>query len=353
MPHLKKVWYKRWWAIVLFVFVGLMILGSFNNGNNYSSTLPSKNFSNISEGVYLNFKDINNSCSLDGNITVDKKIIGKTSQGNFYLTKKEYNQYFIPNSSLELDGITNLCFEKDAGLPFILGWKVPDLTYYFDNSQNIPFETYWLNPRIPESYVPNTDAYYRIAQGFIRPSETIDYYNQNIKQYMKNDTQRDLNYIGGFNFNYRGDTLLFGSDYWKTPAEFLSAGKGGDCKDYALTVLSMMENYNSSINCYDVLWGGDSEGGHMNIFCHYGNTFVIYDQEQIRSQISLSQENLNSIGLIESKVRIREMINNYYSQYGLPTDDVIEALISDKEIISFNETNNNEEFVNWAISQVS
>lgn len=33
----KKSWYTRWWAIVLFVFIGLIILGSLFGGNNSTS----------------------------------------------------------------------------------------------------------------------------------------------------------------------------------------------------------------------------------------------------------------------------------------------------------------------------
>ena len=28
----KKPWYKRWWAIVLYVFIGMMIIGAINGG---------------------------------------------------------------------------------------------------------------------------------------------------------------------------------------------------------------------------------------------------------------------------------------------------------------------------------
>ncbi len=340
------------WVVVIFLSFLLVVLAkNYIPSPNYPPSLQPNNFSNTIQGIYFNFKDTTTNCSLDGNVSINNKNVGTTNRGSFYLAKPEHDQYFSPYSSLELDGITNPCFGKDSGLPFVLGWPVHDLTYYFNNNKNVSFETPLLKPRSPESYAHGLTLY-RIIQGFIRPSETIDYYNNNIEKYMKNNTQNDLDYIGGFIFNYRSNALLFNSNYWTTPGEFLSAGKGGDCKDYSLTVLSMIKNYNSSLNCYDVLWSGPLEG-HMNIFCHYGNIFVIYDQNQINSKVSLSQESLNSIGLVESKTRVREMIGNYYSKFVLPDDEVVTALISDKEIISFNEITNNEEFINWIISQVS
>lgn len=38
----KKSWYKRWWAITLFIFLGLIILGSLFGGNNSTSTSNSQ-----------------------------------------------------------------------------------------------------------------------------------------------------------------------------------------------------------------------------------------------------------------------------------------------------------------------
>lgn len=39
----KKTWYKRWWAITLFVIVGLVILGNLFGGGNNSSTSSNSN----------------------------------------------------------------------------------------------------------------------------------------------------------------------------------------------------------------------------------------------------------------------------------------------------------------------
>lgn len=40
---IKKAWYARWWAIVLYVFIGLIILGAIFGGNNPSSSSQNGN----------------------------------------------------------------------------------------------------------------------------------------------------------------------------------------------------------------------------------------------------------------------------------------------------------------------
>ncbi len=39
----KNAWYKRWWAITLFIFVGLIIIGGLFGGNNNTSTSSNSN----------------------------------------------------------------------------------------------------------------------------------------------------------------------------------------------------------------------------------------------------------------------------------------------------------------------
>ena len=57
---LEKPWYKRWWAIVLFVFVGLIILGSLFGSDNATSN---NNYSNNQES------EIQNNCVPDWQCT--------------------------------------------------------------------------------------------------------------------------------------------------------------------------------------------------------------------------------------------------------------------------------------------
>ena len=43
----KRSWYKRWWAIVLFIFIGLLILGGLVEDNNPNPTQTSDSNSNL------------------------------------------------------------------------------------------------------------------------------------------------------------------------------------------------------------------------------------------------------------------------------------------------------------------
>lgn len=343
------------WGIVGLIILFLIIFNPASSPDITKNTPESLNVSTEPpiNAIYINFKDMNNSCFLDGTISIDGKNIGETNQNYFYLTKPQYDQLFTSNSILKLNGTTGYCFGKDSDLPFVLSWDLSDLNYYFNTGQNLTLETSTLDPRNPEGYAFDFESYYQIIQGFIRPSETLDYYTREVEKYLKNDTRKDLDQVAGFNMNYRGNALLFGKNYWRTTSEFLKEGREGDCKDWSLLTLSMIENYNSSLDCYLTLWSGSSEVGHINVLCHYGDNFIIYDQDQVSSRVSISQESLNSAGLVGSKIKIRQMVNNYYSEYGLPSQDVIYSLINSKKIIIFNETENNEEFINWVINQVN
>lgn len=61
MADKNKPWYKKWWAILIFVFVGLMIIGSFlpdtdtstqqtNNANQEQEKTPDTNTKSVSIG---------------------------------------------------------------------------------------------------------------------------------------------------------------------------------------------------------------------------------------------------------------------------------------------------------------
>ncbi len=48
----KKIWYKRWWAITLFILVGLIILGSlFGNDSSTSNSQISEDSSNQQDNI--------------------------------------------------------------------------------------------------------------------------------------------------------------------------------------------------------------------------------------------------------------------------------------------------------------
>lgn len=197
---------------------------------------------------------------------------------------------------------------------------------------------------------------YGDLQKFINPSEISDYYINNVAKYMKNDTMLDLSFIATYfdgSFNYRGGDLLFNDvTYWRTPLEVLRDGMGGDCKNWAVVVESLMKEYNSSIECYMALWTpiDPTQGGHANVICRFDNKVFIYDEGGTKAGASSRSMNKpgNSEDIQNNKVQIGQMISTYHSLYGLPAS-YVSALINDQNVILFN-SKNNEDFINWASS---
>ncbi len=284
--------------------------------------------------IKLIFYDNKTDCKLNGEIYVDDVLLGETKEGIFVLTENEYKQKFKTNSSLYIFGRTDYCFGNDANLPFADYWIIHDLQYSFDNYEDLDFELN-LNPRWPKHYIE--------MQDFVRPEETKSYLEDRLKKYFKNNTWEDLDKISNFAIRYRSDKLLFNkAEYWQTPAESLKKGHG-DCEDWAVTTLSLMRAYNNSINCYNILWPT-----HISILCYEDNSFVIYDQDEIRFSTRLETKNTEDfIVQQENKVAIRKMRNNYFDLYGLhPNERQTFALFNEKELITFEK---DEDFVNWAI----
>lgn len=288
--------------------------------------------------IKIIFYDNKTDCKLNGEIYVDDVLLGETKEGIFVLTENEYKQKFKINSSLYIFGRTDYCFGADANLPFADYWEIYDLQYSFDNYEDLDFEMN-LDPRWPKYYIE--------MQDFIRPEETQEYFDNNLKKYLKNNTWEDLDKISNFAIRYRSDNLLFNkAEYWQTPAESLKKGHG-DCEDWAVTTLSLMRAYNDSINCYNLLWPT-----HISILCYEDNFFVIYDQDETRFSTRLETENTGeSIVQQENKVAIRKMRNNYFDWYGLSPDERrMYALFNEKELITFEK---DEDFVNWAIQLIN
>lgn len=301
----------------------------------------------IVNGEQLNPKKINlifyeNStrCELNGEIYVQGKYIGKTESGKYLLDRNIYKEIFDNNSTeLYISGLTDSCFELNVNLPFVRHWEVYDLAYYFENSEDVIFEESF-NPRAPENY--------ETMQKFIRPKETIEYYNKEISKYIKNDSiEENLDEINGHSrISYTSDWSLFNeAEYWQTPSEVIKEHRG-DCEDWAITTLSFMKNYNSSISCYNTLWET-----HMGIFCYFDNKFIIYDQDRVKSFVALNANNkYDSEILQENKSKLRKMLNDYFEEYGIdPLERRLYALFNEEELITFEE---NEEFINWAVSLI-
>ena len=287
----------------------------------------------ISErSIELFFYDIEKNCTLDGKVFVGENYLGETRDGIFMLNKTEYLNKFFDNVEISIEGISSSCFRNDANLPFLEIWNVPELDYYFENDKQVVFEAE-SNLRRP--------SYYGEMMGFVRPEEAKNYLNKNIAKYFKaNKYEENLDRISEYSIRYRSDLLVFGEgEYWQTPAETLNRGHG-DCEDWAVTTLSIMRAYNSSLECYNSLWPT-----HMSIICFIDNSMIIYDQGNIKYKATISPR-LNEQ---EKKFKVRDARNKYFDEYGLePGERMLYALFNEKELITF-ETE--EDFVDWVANK--
>ncbi|MEK6925832.1 MAG: transglutaminase-like domain-containing protein [Nanoarchaeota archaeon] len=275
-----------------------------------------------SKQVSFIFKDNKTGCSLNGGVYVDENYIGETENGVYDFLDGTYGK------EVKLKGETSDCFGSDAGLGFVDYWELPSLDAYFSSEKSLVLETS-LNPRNPRSLEE--------VQGFIRPDEAQKYLSE-ITKYFNNDYEADLDRIADYGIFYRYDSIIYSDSYWQTPAETIKLGRG-DCEDWAVTVLSLIEKYDSNAKCYGVLWQS-----HMSVFCYVNNKYIIYDQGNTKVVKTLS----NDFYEMEKKVELRKFLNSYFDEYGISVNGrKVQGVVNSKETKSFND---NEEFVEWLLS---
>jgi hypothetical protein len=276
-----------------------------------------------SKEVQLSFYDENTSCKLNGNVYLDDVLLGESKNGILTLKENEVNKSVLNGTNLHILGTTDSCFgEKNKNLTLEEYWKVNNLNFY-------KYETIFFKAKI----TPRKPRYYEEMSGFVRPSEVNDYLS---KLNLKNNTGDNLDKINEYKIRYISDSFQFNeSDYWQTPNETMNK-KYGDCEDWAVTVLSMMRSYNSSLKCYAVVWET-----HMSIFCYYNGNYIIYDQEKTRYSKALRED----INEFQNKAFLKNMLNEYFDGYGIPSGErKVYALFNENETITFN---NNNEFIDW------
>jgi hypothetical protein len=286
--------------------------------------------------ITFRFYDTKTNCSLGGELYVDNIYFDNVENGNLDLSYSNYSTHFTKESEIQIIGFTDKCFGDDTNLLFTDFWEVGDIDDYFGYDHIIDFETKVL-PRYP--------SYSIEMQGFIRPYETKEYL-EDIKTFLSNNTIDNLDIISKYRIRYRYDSIMFDTEeYWQTPAETLKRGHG-DCEDWATTILSIIREYDPSLNCYNTIWQS-----HVSIFCYIDNSLLIYDQDETRFKTSLSPNN-NNDPLVdqENKIIIRKMLNSYFDYFGLDIDDQkLHAIMNENEIVEFDK---NEEFVEWVYDLV-
>ncbi len=282
------------------------------------------------KNIELFFYDLKENCVIDGLVFVDNYFLGKTSGGIFLLNESEYMNNFFDDVEVSIFGKTDYCFGNDAGLSFKEVWDVSNLDYYLENNEVVFFEAD-VNPRWP--------VYPEEMQGFVRPDEVKErLLEMGINM---NDSQlENIEKIFGHTYmNWASDNSKFKqAEYWQTPSDFIR-NKGGDCEDWAVYFLSLLREYNSSLDCYAAVWYT-----HMNVLCQVDNLFIIFDQNKVRKNLVLDEE----WTLQDNQIAVRSWRNNYFKEYGIPPDErILYYLFNEKEYIRFE--NGQEDFIDWVL----
>jgi hypothetical protein len=303
--------------IITFLFLVFLLL-------NQKSSVVGRAITDITtKEVKLSFYDEDTSCKLNGKVYLDDNILGESKNGILTLKENEVNNISLNGTNLHILGTTDLCFGgNNKNLTLEEYWKVNTLDFF-------KYDTVFFKAKI----TPRKPRYYEEMQGFVIPSEVKDYLS---KLNLKNNTGEDLDKINEYKVRYRSDILQFNeSDYWQTPLETMNK-KYGDCEDWAVTVLSMMRSYNSSLKCYAVVWET-----HVSIFCYYNGNYIIYDQEKIKYSKRLNKD----FNEFQNKFILKDMLNKYFDGYGIPNNErKVHALFNENETITFN---SNDEFIDW------
>jgi len=286
----------------------------------------------ISEEVILEFYDVGNNCSLNGEVYVEGEFIGKAINGELYLSKDSYVEKFSDGVELKMKGLTDSCFGRDSNLPFVEYWTVSGSEESFFSDEVLQFETE-LNPRWP--------VYLEAVQGFIRPYEVENVF-LGINFDEEDSYLEDLEKILATTYlTYFSDKGQFGeTEYWQTPGEF-ARSRQGDCEDWAVYSLSLLRNYDLNLDCY-LAWGYI----HISILCNINETFVMFDQYGIEESFSLNEDS----SFQTNQIKTRKWKDRYFENYGFtPEERVIWFLINDKEIIEFED--GKTDFTDWVVNK--
>jgi len=317
--------------LVLLFLTWIFLLEEETGKYSENNQIIEKNIENPISSFSLQFKDNQTGCLLNGEIYSGNTLIGNVIGGKVELSYEDM-QKIIKEELFYISGKTDYCFGSNSELPFYRAWTFVDWDYLFETGESENFVLN-LNPRWP--------IYPEEMKEFVRPEETKEYLEQNIRKYFNEDIEENLDRINRYSIRYRSDQGLFGKEeYWQTPAETLKKGHG-DCEDWAVTTLSLMKSYNTSLECYNALWDT-----HLSIMCFLGNKLLIYDQGNTKFSQSL---NLNKLLESEKKVKIRKVIYQYLDSYGLGTENnEIYALFNDNQLVPLEGT---EDLIEWIINK--
>jgi hypothetical protein len=282
--------------------------------------------------VQFYFYDEFTNCSLEAYVFSGEKLIGKSQQGIFNLTYENYKDNFQNKKEISVFGRLGPCFNENSDLLFDKYWEPPKIEdYYFSGESIFNFKT-TINPHNPTK---------RELIGFVQPlkikselskinlkGDILDDLSK-INQYLNNK----ISYVKDWDFNKE-------TNYWQTPLETLEI-KQGDCEDYSTALLSLFLAYNSSLNCYNIVFSS-----HVTTFCHINNYYIYYDQEKTELK-----KQINKINTEEAKSQLEKLKQDYFEHYGINNTNKNESMVhhtfNDNQYIEFSDEN---DFINWQYS---
>ncbi len=280
--------------------------------------------------VQFYFYDELTNCSLEGYIFSGEKLIGKSKKGIFNLTYENYKDNFQNKKQISIFGKLGNCFNKNSDLFFDKYWESFEIKeYYFSGESIFNFKTK-INPHNPAK---------KEFIGFINPFKIESELSKiNLKSNILDDLSKinkylneNIDYIKDWDFNKE-------NNYWQTPSQTLSLQQG-DCEDYSTTLLSLFFAYNSSLNCYNLIFSS-----HVTTFCYINNYYIYYDQgkTELKKQIN------NIVNPEETKFQLEKLKQDYFKYYGINNSNKTETkayyAFNDNQYIKFSDEDN---FINW------
>jgi hypothetical protein len=278
-------------------------------------------YAQTTKQVQFYFFDENN-CSLNGYVFNGNTLIGKTENGFFNLSYNYYNNNFDLDYDITLFGKLGNC--SNSSLYFDKSWEsfnIPD--YYFSGQSIFKFQAS-INPNNPSR---------RELLGFIQP-EKVGRELENIK--FSGETLEDLTKINQYlndKINYTEDwSFNKKENYWQTPEETLRL-RQGDCEDYSTALLSLFLAYNSSLNCYNVIFSS-----HVATLCYIKDYYIYYDQQKTELRKKIVTKDMGT------EPQLRELREEYFQHYGINDSERAYYIFNEYRFLEFED---DDEFIKW------
>lgn len=282
----------------------------------------------LEKTMTLSFYDEETNCSLNGEVFINSINLGKTNEGKITINLKDLENLKEENE-IRIAGYTDSCFKGDERIYFSEYWNL-----YKSDVNKIETLNFIsnVNPRWPTRIEE--------MQDFIRPEE-VTYIIKEI-DFKEDSLEENINQIfERTHMSWLSDYKRFGkAEYWQTPRDFLNT-KGGDCEDWAIYLLSLIRQKNSSAKCYIALWET-----HASVLCTLEDKFIIMDQDRVKESLKLDKD----LSTQEKKSLIRAWRNEYFESYGISQRNRnLSYLFNEKEYFEFSE--DSEEFVDWILNR--